>query len=252
MYVFHRFGFYHTQFFIAVILFFRFLGHLACITTNVVLGRLSIAWFNTMKTIFRAGARLVIPLMLISALMGISLVLNVYNILSPYNLQHKILIIAQRILIYDLLPLLISLVLCMQCALNLINARIKREHRTIEEVLVDYVIPIIIGVYINALLLYTYSLNTIFISIYFTFYYILHTNIQEYLFHLTRAITLIDLISSIIKTLLYCTVVSLIVGYYYYQIANDKISLRKAMARIMTRGLFWLGIGSIYLKYFNF
>lgn len=233
----------------SVVLFFRFLGYLSHELKEVLLGRLSITWSNVVVTIYCSGAQLVIPMMVINALMGVSLVLNIYNLLSPYNLQHQVLLVAQRILFYDLIPFLISLVLSIQLALNLINEEWNMTDQSRQDIVIRYILPLMLGMAINALFLYVYSLNAVYISIYFCFQYLVKTDLHEYVFHLVNTLTTQDISYSLLKTLSYCFVISFIVGYYYYETAVGYLTLRKAMSRIMTRSFVFLVSSSIYLKF---
>ena len=235
-----------------IALFFRFLGHLAYSITDALPSQMPLVWLNFLRTVYYSGAKMVIPLMLITSLMGASLILNIHHILSPLYMQNKVLQVAQSILFYDLLPFAIGLVLSIQLALNLVNAQVKKLQRTTHEVMLQFIIPMILGSNLSALLLYVYSLNAILISIYFCFRYLLQTNLHEYLFHLTSTITSINILYSIFKTLIYCTIVSLVVGYYYYTVASAHLTLRRAMSRIMTRSLLCLTISSIYFKFFSY
>lgn len=235
-----------------VALFFRFLGHLAHSLKNALPSQMPQVWLNFLRTLYYSGAKMVIPLMLITSLMGASLILNIYRILSPLYMQNQVLLVTQNILFYDLLPFVIGLVLSIQLALNLVNAHIKKLQQTPHEVMLQFIIPMILGCNLSALLLYIYSLNAILISIYFCFKYLLKTDLHEYLFHLTSTITSINVLYSIFKTLIYCSIVSLVVGYYYYTVASAHLSLRRAMSRIMTRSLLCLTISSIYFKFFSY
>ncbi len=243
-----RLRFYGTPALSSGIIFFHFFGHLCVNFINLLTGKLTLSWHGLLYTIYRSGVKLLIPLLLISSLLSMSVVFNAYTILKPYNLQHEVLMISQKILFFDLMPFLIGVMLSLQSALNLITARIKKQNLTPDEVIVLYVIPIILGVTFSALLLYIYSIGIVFISIYLCFRFFLYINIYEYTFHLTETVTSFSIIYSVFKMSLYCTVISLIVGYYYYQVATQHSLLRKAMSRIITRNFMWLVVCSIYFK----
>ncbi|KTD35779.1 ABC transporter permease [Legionella nautarum] len=232
----------------SIVIFFHFFGHLCLNFVDLLTGKQTLSWHGLLYTVYRSGVNLLIPLLLISSLLGISIVLNIYNILSPFDLQHEVLLVSQKMLFYDLLPFLIGLMLSVQTALNLITARIKKLNLTPDQVITLYIIPIIFGISFSALILYLYSISFVFISIYFCFKFLLYTDIYDYMFHLTSTITSSSIIYSIFKMMLYCTIVSLIVGYYYYQVATRHSLLRKAMSRIITRSFIWLIIGSVYFK----
>lgn len=246
-----RFRFESISFVEIALLFFRFLGHVSYNIKEIFLGRLSISGFHLLTAMYHSGAKLVLPLTLVSSLICVSIVLNVYHNISSINFQQKVIFIAQNILFYDLLPYLISLALSIQWALNLVNSRFKRIQRTPQQVLLVYVIPLIFGTIVCAPLLYIYCLNAVYISIYLSFRYLSNTNLNEYLFQITNTFTRLTILHSILKTLLYCTMVSLIVGYYYYGVAEGYLSTRKAISRIVTRSFIFLVMISVYFKFLN-
>jgi ABC-type transporter Mla maintaining outer membrane lipid asymmetry permease subunit MlaE len=247
-----RYGNKRIFFFRETTLFFRYLGHLLQVSKELILKKHTITRINLLMVVYYSGANLVFPMMIISSLLGVSLVINIYNLLNPLFLQNQILLVAQNILFYDLLPFVIGLVLSIQLALNLINVRGKGLRRSTQETVLQNILPLIIGGNISALLLYIYSFNAILISIYFCFRYLLRTDLHEYLFHLTNTITTINILFSVFKTLVYCTIVCIVVGYYYYGVAALYFSLRKAISRIMTRSLLCLTVSSIYFKFFSY
>lgn len=247
-----QFQYFGSSIFHSIALFFRFMGHLSYTIKEVLFGRLSISWYNLFTAIYRSGAKLVIPMAIISSLLGISLVFNIYQTLSPFNLQQQVLLIAQNILFYDILPFLICLILSIQQGLNLVTTEIRGKEKTSQDVVLLYVLPLMLATSFSALFLYAYAFNTVLISIYFCFRYLLKTDIHEYIFQLTNAITSLGIFYSIFKTFIYCNIVSLIVGYYYYEVAEGYLSLRKAMSRIMTRSFVCLAVASVYLKFLDY
>ncbi|KTD20581.1 ABC transport system permease [Legionella lansingensis] len=249
MYVFRRLGLHTIKFIYSLVLIFRFFGHLCHSLKDVLFGELSIAWGNMVEIIYYSGARLVIPLVFICALLGISVSQTVYILLSPFHLHHKVLPTAQNVLTHEVLPLLLGFILCIQAALHLINTRVRRYRQNPEEVILEHVWPIITGMNITSLLLYTYTVVTILISFYITFRYMLSYTTYDFMLHITSATTIYDLIYSAFKTLILCAVVSLAAGYYYYEAAVRHLSLRKAVSRIMTRSLFWLVVVSVYITF---
>ncbi len=236
----------------SVIIFFGFLGHVFVSITDILKGRLIISRHSLLNTVYDTGAKLLLPLMIITSLLGVSIIFNIYNLLSPFDLQHKVLAVSQRILFYDLLPFLISIMLAMQASLNLVSIQIRELNQTPHEVVLTYIIPIMIGTNFSAIFLYIYSLNIVFISIFFCFRYLLSTDIHEYLFHLSNTLSMESIIYSLIKMSFYCGLVSLIVGYYYYQVAAGYVLIRKAMSRIITRSFIWLAISTVYFQYINY
>lgn len=241
-------SYYGVPFIESVITFFRFTGHISSSFRDLLLRRLSISWFDLLLTVFRSGATMVLPLVMLSGLMSVSLVVNIYHTLSPYHLQHDILLFTQNILLFDILPFLISLILAIQSSLNLASAQIRELGQTPEDVIRKYIIPIMVGTNISALLLYIYCLNTLFICLYLCFRFLLKADIHEYLFYLTNTFTRNTIMYSIFKTTLYCTLVSLIVGYYYYDVSAGFVIIRRAMSKIITRSFIWLIVCSVYFK----
>lgn len=251
MYLFYQTGLYVTRLLKSIGLFFVFFGHMCHSTIIILFGQLSMTWSNVVRVLFHSGAALVMPLAFISGLMTVSVTISSYLILSRFNLQQKTLSIVQDSLTTDLLPILIGFVLCIQSSLNLINARIKitkRQHST-EEVIQDYVLPIMIGIGITALLLYTYVLAAIIACLYMTFYYLYSLSPHEFVLQIAQSITPDEVAYSLFKTLLYGNIVSLSAGYYYYQVAVSQIPMRRGVSRILTRGTFWLLISSLALKF---
>lgn len=250
---FKRTGFFIIRFLNSITFFFAFVGHLSHSFKHIVTRHLSISWDNTLKILYYSGATLIIPLVSISALMAMLLAMNCYLIFNKFNLQERVFSILQTSLTQDILPLFVGLVLCIQASLGIINARIKITQfgRTPQEVILDYIFPIIVGTNITGLLFYIYLLIVTFFSLYFTFHTVLNITTQSYWLEMSPNITLIDFIYSLIKTLLYCSIVSLTAGYYYYRVATSHVPLRKAVSCILTRGSLWLTISSVYMKFIN-
>ncbi|WED43567.1 ABC transporter permease [Legionella cardiaca] len=249
MYAFRRFGLHVVKFLNSFVLVFRFFGHLFHSIKDVLFGELSISWFNMVEILYYSGAKLVVPLIFILALLSLSEAQTVYFLLSPFNLRHKSLPIAQNILTHEVLPVFIGFILSIQAGLHLINTRIKRLGQSPEEVILEHVWPIIFGLNITSLLLFTYAIVAIAISFYITFHYLLSMTKSEFILHITSSLTVYDVIYSAFKTLILCSIVSLAAGYYYYEAAVRHISLRKAVSRILTRGTFWLITASMYITF---
>ncbi|MGQ3890474.1 ABC transporter permease [Legionella sp. CNM-4043-24] len=250
MYPFYHVGLYVTRLLRSIGLFFVFFGHLCHSVLISMSGQLSITWNHIWRVLFHSGVALVLPLAFISSLMTVSVTVSTYLILSRFNLQQKNLSIVQDIMTVDLLPVLIGFVLCIQSSLSLINARIKitRRQQSPEEVILAFVIPIMIGISITALLLYTYVLAAIFLSLYLTFDYLYLLTTHEFILQMSQSISLEEILFSVFKTLLFGLIVSLTAGYYYYQVAVYQITMRRGVSRILTRGLLWLLLSSVLLK----
>ena len=194
-----------------------------------------------------------LPLVIITMLMGISLALSIHFILARYNLQNEALFIAQDSMIKDIAPLPIGFVLCVHCGLNLIDKNHPSLHQPPQTVLLETIIPLIVAMNITAILLYTYVCSAFYTSVFLAFNYFLHTNTDEYLIKLSRIINPLDIGLSIGKTMLLATIASFIAGYYYYDVALRVLPTRKAVSRIITRGLFWLVVISVLIKvYFTY
>jgi ABC-type transporter Mla maintaining outer membrane lipid asymmetry permease subunit MlaE len=250
MYVFNRFGVYITRFSYSFILFFSFLGHLCYGAKDFLSGRLSVSWSNVIKIVYYSGAALIIPLIIVNGLIAMSLGLNAHIIFSQVHLQHKALAVSETLLVQDLLPLLLAFVLCVQVALNLITHRVKitKHGQSIEEVMLDYILPIMLGIYLAIFCLYVYIFLSTFASLFLTYHYLVGITSKEYFYQVIRNINMLEIIYSLTKTLIYGTIVSLTAGYYYYQSAVNQMGARKAVSRILTRGAFWLAVASVYGK----
>jgi len=249
MYVLRQFGSHIIKFIRAQIFLFQFLGHLSQTLKNMLLGRLQIRWSNLIEVIYFSGARLVIPLVIITALISIALAQTVYVILSPYNLQKQMLPIAQTVLTREILPVFIGFILCIQTALSLINTRAQKEKQSSEGAITEHVLPIIIGITITSLLLYAYSIGVLIMSFYCIFHYKLSLSTYEFIGHLLSETTRYDLIFSAFKTFLLSVIVGIVTGYYYYEAALKNTTLRKAVSRTITRGSFWLIFTSLYMTF---
>lgn len=253
MYVFRQTGFFLIRFLKSIFFFLSFFGHLIHSCKNIITRHLTISWQNVRKVLYYSGVSLVIPLIIVSALMAMSLGITSFMILSKFQLQDQALSIAQTVLIQDILPIVIGFVLCVQVSLNIINARMKitKLQRTQQEVILEYILPIIIGVNITGLLLYIYLIAVIFLSLYITFYNLLNLNAHMYLMEINRSSTYLTFIYSASKTILYCSIVSFTAGYYYYMVATRHVPVRRAVSRILTRGSLWLTLSSVYIKFLN-
>lgn len=247
--IFHRFGIRVIIFIHSYALVFRFLGHLIHSVIDLICGKVSIVWANTVEFIYYSGARIVILLSFICTLLGISISQTVYWLLNPFRLHQKALPIVQNIITHQVLPILIAFILCIQAALHLINTRERSMHQDHNETMLAHVWPIIIGTNISALLLYVYLAASIFLSFYITFHSILNFTTNEFLIYITNATTFYDLIYSLFKTLILCVIVGFSASYYYYEAASRHIFLRKAVSRILTRTSFWLIMTSMYITF---
>lgn len=233
----------------SMVFFFLFLGHFFY---NLIVNCYKIHWHNTFRITLRAGSIIVLPLIIVTMLMGISLALSIHYILARYNLQNQALFIIQDSMIKDIAPLPIGFVLCVHCGLNLIDVNHPSLHQSPQTVLLETIIPLIVAINLTAMLLYTYVATAFYVSVFLAFNYFLHTNTDEYLLNLSRIINPIDISMSIGKTMLLATIASFIAGYYYYDVAIRVLATRKAVSRIITRGLFWLVVISVLLKvYFS-
>lgn len=243
--LFQRSGEAVVTFYRSVVFFFLFLGHFFA---TLLSKPWKIAWWSGFVNALRAGATLVFPLIIVSMLMGLSLAFSIHYMLASFNLQNQAMLIAQNAVIHDFVPLTIGFVLCAQCGLNLIDFYHPDLHQKPQKVLYETIIPLVAAINITAFLLYAYISLAFLTSVYFTFYYLLQINTDEYLLRLSSSINFGDLSTSVIKTILYSTIASFTAGYYYYDVAKRILPTRKAVSRIITRGLFWLICTSVFLK----
>ncbi|BCA96632.1 ABC transporter permease [Legionella antarctica] len=253
MYVFKQTGFHFVRFLKSISFFFGFIGHLCHSSKNIITRHLTISWPNVLKVLYYSGVSLAVPLIIISALMAMSIAINSYQIFSKFHLQNQALSVAQTLLVQDFLPILIGFVLCVQVSLNIINARIKitKFQRSPQQVILEYILPIIIGVNSTGLLLHTYLMAVIYLILFITFHHLLNISTQIFLLDIGRTTTLFFYITSVAKTLVYCSIVSFTAGYYYYQVATRHVPLRRAVSRILTRGALWLTVSSVLIKFLN-
>lgn len=246
--VFHNLGYYATGYFNAIKLFFCFLGHLFCTATNILLRRQPFTWRRMALTIYYTGAKLVIPFVILSGFIAIGMVLTVYDILSRYNLQDEVLYTLQDLLTVDLIPLMIGIALCLQSAIAITGIDLNQLRNMPHETMQEHIVPMVIGLNLTGLLLYTYVMTAFFTTIYLTYCFIIQTNTQEYLFKLTEIMTPNKFLFSLLKTSFYSTIASLTMGYYYYQVAVNNITLQQGISKMISRGLLWLAFTSVYLK----
>jgi ABC-type transporter Mla maintaining outer membrane lipid asymmetry permease subunit MlaE len=231
-------------------LFFTFIGHFFSHLFKFMSRKIKIDWSMLFVTIYLSGARLMLPIIIISGILGFSLSVTLFSIFNELHLGRRALPIAQMAVIIHLAPLLIGVILSIQSALNLINAKVHQLHHTPNQVMSEHIIPIVFGVIITGLLLYIYCLAAFLGSIFATFHYALKIDVHYNLAHIATSISVHSLDLSIIKVAIYCVIISLIIGYYYYKIATRKISLRKAVSRIMTRNLLCIIFFNAYFNIF--
>lgn len=253
MYFFQRIGLHALRFVHSISFFFSFLGHVSFSSKNIFTRHLTISWHNMIKVLYYSGVTIVFPLMMISALIGMSLSFTIINLLGLFSLQQRALPIAQELLIRDILPLLIGCILCIQVSLNIINARIKitKKQQTTEAVVLEHILPIILGINLTGLLLYVYLLIATLMSLFLTFHHTIAVTFFNFSLQVLNKHSFTILLFSVIKTLIYCTIISMTAGYYYYQMATLHVSLRKVVSRILTRGFLWLTMSSVYLKFLH-
>lgn len=234
-----------SEFINSVILFFQFLGEL---TDHILNNWQQVIWKHTIIANLRLGASILFPIMLISMLIGMGMAISIQLILAPYHLQQEAMVIAETSLLRDFAPFTIGFVLCVHCGLNLIDKDHPSLNKPPHIVLLETIVPLIVGLNFTAISLYTYVFASFLLSVFFISYYVVHTNIAEYLYRLSHIINSYELFNSLLKTLGYTTLASLITGYYYYGVAYKVISTRVAVSRVITRNLFWLVIVSVLLK----
>lgn len=251
MYSFKELGHSTVWFIGSIRIFFRFLGHFFSSFFRCLTGSQSVSWSVFIKTVYLSGAHLLLPIMIISFLLGLSISLSLFSILNEINRGGNALSITQNIAISNLTPLLIGIMLSIQSSLNLINANIHKLHHTPDEVMCELIIPITISLFVNGLLLYIYSLFTFLVTIYATFQFIINLDTSDALLHLASIVSIYDVLYSIFKLLIFCCIITLVIGYYYYEISIREVSLRTAVSRIMTRSLSFIIFFGVYLNIFH-
>jgi hypothetical protein len=252
MYVFHQFGAYVLKFANSFKLFFSFIGYLFYNLIDGLRGRRSISKDTVVKTIFNCGTSLVIPLMIISALIGISLSINIFNFLRKFHLEGRVWDFAQDVVTQNIVPLLIAVFLCVRTSLTLIPAGGDRSQRPSEYRTIEDILLIILGVNISGVLLYIYCITAFHLSIYLNLLFILQVHVQHYFIHLGNDLTVTYLLFSLFKTGLYCTIVSIVIGYYYHVNTFKDLPIDNAISKVITRSLIWLAISAACFNFITF
>lgn len=222
-------------------LFFIFLGALFYFSVTEFK---NIAWKQGIARSLYAGFEMFIPLMLASIAIGIGLSYGLHQLLSPYKLSVSAVFLAQTVLLRDVAPLPIGFILCIKNALVLIDSpfspQLNESGR--DSVFLDTVIPQIIGMNLTGLLLYIYGFAACVISVLLSFMLILKSDMSGYLLRLSALIEPFELMLSLGKALMFMLVATLISGFYYFELVRRNISIRRAVSKILTRGIFWLSI----------
>lgn len=222
-------------------LFFIFLGALLYLSFKE--GK-NISWRHGIARSLYAGYELFIPLMLVSISIGVGLSYGLHQLLSPYKLSVGGVFLAQTVLLRDIAPLPIGFILCIKNALILIDSPLSSElnEGKRDAVLLDVVIPQIIGMNLTGLLLYIYGFAACAISVLLSFILILKSDINAYLMRFSAFIEPTEMFLSLSKAFVFMLVATLISGFYYFELVRRKISVRRAVSKILTRGIFWLCI----------
>src|ERR1700733_9949552 len=150
MIIFKQFGKKTSDLYQSISLFFLFVGHLFYC---VLFCARQIIWRHTLITTLWAGARVVLPLIIVSMMIGVSITLSIHYILAPFHLQNHVVFIAQGTMIRDFAPLPIGFILCVHCGLNLIDSDHPSLHHTPQKVILETIIPLMVGISCTALLL---------------------------------------------------------------------------------------------------
>lgn len=245
---FHRFGRYIIRHWLAIHLFFCFLGHLVCTLGNVLRQRAKIAWIGVVETLYHSGAKLVIPILFISALFSATMVINIHNFLGRFNLQLRAMHLLQNLLTMDAIPFFIAAILTVQSSFSLMTLDKEQILLQPQQTLERFIIPTMIGLSLSGVLLYIYILTTFWAMMFLSVTVYLQIPSTELYLSMLKALTPDSLIYALAKTLIYSIIASTILGYYYYQVAVHQISLRLALSRIISRGLFFLALTSLLIK----
>lgn len=222
-------------------LFFIFLGALFYFSITEFK---NIAWKQGIGRALYAGFEMFLPLMLVSIAIGIGLSYGLHQLLSPYRLSVSGVFLAQTVLLRDVAPLPIGFILCIKSALILIDSPFPPDlnEGSRDSILLDTVIPQIIGMNVTGLLLYIYGFAACVISVLLSFMLILKNDMSGYLLRLSSLIEPFELMLSLGKALMFMLIATLISGFYYFELVRHKISVRRAVSKILTRGIFWLSI----------
>lgn len=222
-------------------LFFIFLGALCYFSTFKFQ---KVAWKKGIARALYAGFEMFLPLMVVSFAIGVGLSYGLHQLLSPYRLSVSGVFLAQKVLLRDIAPLPIGFILCIKSALILIDSPLSlelHEHRR-DLVLLDIIIPQIVGMNLTGLLLYVYGFTACILSVLMSFMLILNSDLSDYLLRVSSLIEPFELMLSLGKALMFMLIATLISGFYYFELVRRKISLRRAVSKILTRGIFWLSI----------
>lgn len=228
--------------------FFQYLGHISYVFIATLFSSHERSRLEFLLTL-KGGAIIMPPLFIVAMFIGSGMALSVHVMLSRFNIQQQAMMIAQDALIHDIVPILISFILCARAALMLIEEDHPLLKNNKYDVILEWILPLIAGNLVTAILLYAYVVVALLFSIYVTFDYILELDVREYLLRLNDSLSLPLVSISVFKTLLYTFIASLIAGFYYYCIPAREMPLKHAVSKILLRGLFWLIVISGIIKF---
>ncbi len=149
MRLYHSLGYKTTRLLRAFIFFFVFFGHFF----YCLIGKFThIHWKSSFLGVLRAGSKLVIPMMLVCMLIGTTMAISIHYFLTKYNLQNQAMYLVQNMIIRDLVPIIIGFVLCVHCSFNLIDEYHPSLNRSPDQVMLETIIPLVVGVGFTALI----------------------------------------------------------------------------------------------------
>lgn len=242
---FHYTGKKTVRLYLSITLFFLYLGYLV---EQFITHWRQVAWKRTLTQTMHAGSLMVLPLCLISMLLAISISLSIHYLLMGFKLHNQAMHLVQSMIIRDFAALPIGFVLCVHCGLNLIESRHAPMAGRPQKITLDEIIPLMLGLNVVAVLLYTYVIFSFFVGTFLTSYYFLGTSMQDYWLGLDDSVQVADMIESVCKTIAYASIAGISTGYYYFTISRRHLSLRLGVSRIITRGLFWQIVLSVVFK----
>jgi len=228
--------------------FFRFIGHLAYCIYLVIARKAPLPKKNILKIVYCSGAKLAIPLYLFFAIISYLLINNSFQFLNMLHIKNQAIALFQNLVSREIVPASLAIFLCIHSALDMISHKVDKIEHAAHYALIEKVLPLMVGTLLSAILLYFYCLSACLLGLYIAYVEIVHLSFQEFLISMSDAISFSDLIFSIERTLFFASIASMLVAYYYYRKASQRISLRVCVSRIITRGFTWIAVAVMYVN----
>jgi len=232
--------------------FLSFVGYFIIVVFKLLRRHKALSFTAMLKILYLSGFRLCLPIMIISAMIGFSIAVTLYHLLGQFYLENKAFPITLELIIGGIAPIFMGVILAVQSSLNLINIQAQKLRHESEELFHDFILPVTLGIFVTGFLFYTYALFSFLSSSYITFQYALNANTLENWEQFGNTISFGVALNSYYRMMVYCVIVGLVVGYYYYRIHLNKISVRKGVSRIMTRSVLFIIIDSTGLNLLSF